>query len=137
MTVLVRTGYVAEAHASWGQWAARCGYCPHGQALQRFTQHFQCPECGKVTEIIWPPAEMVAGVERLLMMRPAPANRNWFPGETLHDLMFENGQHGIFDHIDQIGSSGPGDVLFSVDDGGIRVDNLPALKPRIRQEIAS
>lgn len=80
-----------------------------------------------VTEIIWPTEAMVKAVERLLMMRPAPAHRNWFPGETLHDLMFENGAHGIFDHV--------GSGEFVVEDGGIRVDTLPALKPRIRQEL--
>lgn len=136
MTALIRAGsYVVEAHASWGHWAARCGYCPHGEMLRRFTPHFQCPECGMVTEVIWPSADMVAGVERLLMMRPAPANRNWMPGETLHDLMFENGAHGIFDHLTDQLAFAPGESPLIVEDERIRVDNLPALKPRIRQEI--
>jgi hypothetical protein len=65
------------------------------------------------------------------MMRPDPTTRNWFPGETLHDLMFENASHGIFDHLGE--TSG---TLFGVDDLGIRVDNLPALVvPRIRKSI--
>jgi hypothetical protein len=78
---------------------------------------------------------MVNGVERLLMMRPDPSTRNWFPGETLGDLMMENGAHGIFDHLGHLAVT-PGVSLFTVEEERIRVDNLPALKPRIRQEIA-
>lgn len=137
MTSLVRAGmYVVEAHASWSRWAARCGLCPWGTDLRRLTPYIECLFCGTVTEVIWPSDSMMDAVERLLMMRPDPSTRNWFPHETLHDLMFENGAHGIFDHIDQLGiETMPGKSLFAVDDGGIRVDNLPALKSRVRREI--
>lgn len=140
MTALIRSGaYVVEAHASWGMWVARCGYCPGStDPLQRFQPHVLCHDCGTITEVIWPTEEMVMGVERLLMMRPAPANRNWFPGETLNDLMWENGEHGIFDNLEQLNLSvNPGDMLFSVEENRIRVDKLPELKPRIRQEIGA
>lgn len=78
---------------------------------------------------------MVKGVERLLMMRPDPSTRNWVPGETLHDLMFENAEHGVLDDPRFGVDAAPGDSLMILDDGGIRVDNLSALKPRVRQEI--
>jgi hypothetical protein len=78
---------------------------------------------------------MVRGVERLLMMRPDPSTRNWFPGETLGDLMMENGAHGILDQFQHLAVT-PGVSLFTVEEGRIRMDNLPALKPRIRREIA-
>ena len=146
MTALVRSGtYVVEAHASWGAWAARCGLCPNGTPFRHLpgylrpgTPQWECWLCGTVTEVIWPSEAMMAGVERLLMMRPDPTTRNWFPPETLHDLMFENGAHGIFDNLEERGIiSAPGDSLFAVDDLGIRKDNLPALKPRTRQEISA
>jgi len=134
MTALVRTGYLVEAYANWGRWVARCGRkpCPRAVQLQRLTPHFECDFCGAVTEVLWPSLDMITGVERLLMMRPVPSTRNWLPGETLHDLMFENGAHGIFDNVPELE---PGRTLFSVDDFGIRTDTLPALKPRTRKSI--
>lgn len=146
MTALVRAGvYVAEAHASWSRWVARCGLCPSGEQLYPFTPHgfnppthFRCRECGTATEVIWPSEEMVRGVERILMMRPDPSTRSWFPGETLNDLMWENGAHGVLDHLDQLElGCKPGDMLFAVEETRIRVDNLPALKSRIRQQIGT
>lgn len=72
------------------------------------------------------------------MMRPDPSTRNWFPGETLNDLMWENGIHGIFDNLEQLNLSvNPGDMLFAVEENRIRSDKLPALKPRTRQQIGT
>lgn len=80
----------------------------------------------------------MVGVERVLMMRPDPSTRNWFPGETLIDLMRENGEHGILDNLERLNLAvSPGDVVFSADETRIRVDHLPVLKPRIRQEIGA
>lgn len=134
MTALIRPGcYVSEAQAAWSAWEARCGACRYGaERLQRFQSRIECRICGMVTEVMWPSHPMVHGIERLLMMRPDPTTRNWYPGETLHDLVFENGAHGIFDQLPEME---PGQTLFGVDDFGIRIDNLPALKPRIRKSI--
>jgi ribosomal protein S27E len=138
MTALIRPGqHVSEAHAAWSFWEVRCGACRYGaEQLKRFQAWIECRICGQVTDVIWPPEAMVHGVERLLMMRPDPTTRNWYPGETLGDLMMENGTHGIFDKFEHLAVT-PGESLFSVDDDRIRRDKLPALKPRIRQEIAS
>ena len=134
MTALVRPGqYVSEAQASWSFWEARCGACRYGaEKLQRFQPQIDCRICGLVTDVVWPSERMTHGVERLLMMRPDPTTRNWRPGETLHELMFENGAHGIFDNAPELK---PGEILFGVDDFGIRTDALPALKSRIRKAI--
>ena len=61
------------------------------------------------------------------MMRPDPKTRNFDPKlETLNDLMWENGAHGIFDDLDQLDLHGVSDHLFlSVSDSGIRTDQLP------------
>lgn len=136
MTILVRPGqYISEAQASWSFWEARCGCCRFGaeRLYERFQGTIECRVCGQVTEIIWPSEAMVKGIERLLMMRPDPTTRNWRPGETLHDLMFENGAHGIFDNLPSLD---PGTPLFGVTDTTVMHDRLPALeKPRIRKQI--
>ena len=136
MTALVHTGAVAEVYANWSRWVAECGHCQYGAAtLQRFATHFRCSFCGGVTEIIWPTPEMVRGVERLLMMRPDPSTRNWTPGETLTQLCWENGEHGIFDGLDP--ELAPGPVPLSVADNRIQIDLLPKVLPPRRMEIGT
>lgn len=133
MATLVRAGsYVNEAYANWSRWVARCGLCPWATQLQRFQPWIECPLCGTVTEIVWPAAKTVEDVERLLMMRPDPSTRNWSPGEPLQQLIWENAEHGILPKID----GKPGALGMVVDDNGIRIDNLPAIKHRIRKEIS-
>ena len=93
--------------------------------LRRFEPVFRCWECDAESPIGWPAEETVYAIERILMMRPHPKNRNWVPGESLHDLMFENGQHGHFD-LPELTPEDAGTILFSVDDVRITVDRLPA-----------
>jgi hypothetical protein len=70
------------------------------------------------------------GIVRLLMMRPAAINRNWFPGETLIELVKENADHGLYDNLAERGvEANPGDTLLVIDADRIRSDNLPALTP--------
>jgi len=132
-------GDVVEAHASWSRWCVRCGRCPSAEQLFPFVRgiydpppRFTCRDCGSVTEIIWPTEDMARGVERLLMMRPDPSTRSWFPGETLHDLLIENAAHGVFDHLPD--EPVPGATMFAVDDFAIRVDNLPRRLPVAPQQ---
>lgn len=130
MTLVHVSKGISVAHASMGRWVARCSLCGAGTPPQiRFsTSAFECVECGTVTEIVWPSEKMRQGIERLLMMRPNPVNRNWLPGETLHDLIWENGTHGIYDDLEQLSLDvSPGDVLFGVTDTEIQTDRLPQL----------
>jgi hypothetical protein len=116
---------VTYAYANHGRWVADCShaaYCDAAAHLDRFQDGFIC-ECGRSTEVVWPAVDMVAGVERLLSMRPNPKNRNWRPGETLIDLMTENAIHGIFDSV-EIPS---GTSMLSVEEGRIVTDLLPVL----------
>ena len=87
-----------------------------------------CWDCGATTTLIWPAAPMVAGIERLLAMRPDPNTRNWTPGETLHDLVRENALHGLFSDpsIDALAALLPDPELLVVDDDRIVLDYLPA-----------
>jgi hypothetical protein len=98
-------------------------WCNGALILRPGTPAFDCPTCGSAWEVIWPSEATCHGIVRLLMMRPDPQNRNWMPGETLIDLMVENGQHGIFDGF----TREPGTAALVVDDMSIRIDNLPAL----------
>ena len=123
---LVQPG-TSPAYADYGRWVARSGRpdrCSYNAELEPFQPAFACPECGAVTEVIWPDAETVQGVVRLLMMRPHAENRNWKPGESLIDLMVENAEHGIFDGAGL--DAAPGTALLVVDDNRIQTDALPA-----------
>lgn len=126
---------IIEAEANWSRWIARCPACPSALQLVPGTLAFACWDCGARAEVRWPDADMIAGVERLLSMRPNVTTRNWLPGETLIDLMMENGKGGIFDDLPPELGTGS---LFSVDGGRILRDQLPELEPRlILRELAS
>lgn len=95
----------AMARVSWGRWVADCPRtgCPNAEHFGRDPgsghvggltgSAFRCALCQLHCPAIWP--ENVDDIVRLLSVRPVPATRNWSPGETLHDLLAENVQHGI------------------------------------------
>lgn len=124
ITSLIRSG-VAQvlAHAYYGYWRAECPTCHVGQKVSG-ENGFTCPHDGTSIEIMWPSPDMKAGVERLLGMRPYPMTQNWYPGETLPDLMRENARHGIFDDLPAQAQLQP---VFGVADDHIRLDTLPEL----------
>lgn len=70
---------------------------------------------------------MVRSVERLLLMRPVRQTQNWFPGETLADLMLENAEHGVFAGHDLVEA---GRVALAARGDSLVVDRLPVLNPR-------
>lgn len=130
MTELVLPGVVA-VEARQGRWIGWCSYrdrCDAAIQLVPFTEGFICPDCGMATSVVWPSADMVAGVERLLLMRPHPKNQNWLPGETLDDLLLENIAHGIFTrHAAAVdGTAG----IFGISGDRVEFDALPFLNPR-------
>ena len=124
---------------NWGRWIVDCPACKSALAVDpvwgwfdprlgrdQDRKFFRCWDCGLTAEVKWPPDELVDGAERLLMMRPDPQTRNFDPqAETLTDLMWENGTHGIFDNLDQLELTGTAGGLLTVDDNHIRVDRLP------------
>jgi hypothetical protein len=139
---VVRHGTVppVRARANWGRWIADCPRCGSALAVGRGEHRLGallhdetgaavawlegCWDCGARTEVLWPDEDFVAAVERLLMLRPDPNTRSWEPGETLHDLMRDNADHGIF--TEPALEAAPGTELMSVTDGAIIVDNMPA-----------
>ncbi len=119
MTALVRTNLpLVAARANWGRWVVDCPRCPSARWFTPGMPEFTCLDCGMQAEVIWPPPDMVSGVERLLMMRPNVATRNWLHGESLHDLLQENLDHGL-------ASGEVGDEMLIVGDR-IVLDTLPA-----------
>jgi len=129
----------APARVNWSRWIVDCPICTSALALDPGTTLFECWDCGARAEVDWPDAELRAGIERLLMLRPDEQTRNWHPGESLHDLLAENLEHGA------LGLDGPAELvggrLLQIDDERIVVDNLPATRaltaPGRRLEIGS
>lgn len=85
-----------QARLNHGRWLADCPVC-NGAELVVPGRPFRCQSkpCTAVAEVVWPPAKTQAAIERLLALRPNPANRNWAPGETLKQLMAENVAHAV------------------------------------------
>jgi hypothetical protein len=108
---IVSGDLVAVVFMDLGRWVARCPtpYCRGAEhhGIQPWwlgppvigglgLESFACLQsCHRSYPAKWPDAELRDGVERLLSLRPDPANRNWLPGETLTDLLAENALHGI------------------------------------------
>ena len=89
-----------RAYVNEGRWIAEC---PLGDGYAFCVSFrnpvFWCPLCGNKLnggqwwEINFPPAK--TAIERLLLLRPAVANRNWKWPETVADLARENTDHGL------------------------------------------
>lgn len=127
MTDLIRTVVATvAARANHGRWIADCLLCNGALILRPGTPAFDCPTCGSTSEVVWPSEQMCRGIVRLLTMRPDPATRNWEPGETLVDLAWENGQHGVFDAVES--DSGEPSIALTIAEDRIMVDTLPDRK---------
>lgn len=110
----------ARAYVYSGDWVADCPrgcggveHCfdranPRSPASPRVVRkpEFHCSYCHMVAPIEWP-ADMAAIME-VLMLRPVPHNRNWYPqdhdvalrfriphGQTVDQLREENREHGV------------------------------------------
>lgn len=104
------------AYFNYGRWVVSCCRCPWADEPRPGFPVFVCQECGVRAEIEWPAEEMRHGIVRMLHQRPDRTKRNWYPGETLIDLMAENAAHGLY-------ADAPGDL--TVEPERIRVDTLP------------
>lgn len=120
---LIHQAVQVPVYANWGRWVANCPVCESAEHVYANETAVQCNPaasgCGIMLELVWPTFR--EGVERLLMMRPAPKTRNWLPGESLHDLLAENVEHGI-------GPLEPGQDMLIIGDTITR-DTLPTRFP--------
>lgn len=83
-----------------GRWIVRCPTCSGAQFASRPDRRFFCSSClnhasaHRWIGVEWPDDAVVHQIETILMRRPNPTNRNWEPGETVADLVRENGLRG-------------------------------------------
>lgn len=113
--------YGGTARFNWDKWLVDCAHCTSGlkpgvhlyedgrlvrYAVEWGDTSMICWDCGQVTEnIAWPPDP--GAIEVILFMRPDEQNRNWWPGETLAELLLENITHGIMPPADAIEDGRP------------------------------
>ena len=89
----------AIARVNISRWLADCPNGDGGCLMVEFGHPFMCPYCcnadigGQWRKVSWPSARGL--IERILMRRPVPANRNWTPGESLEQLRAENRAHDL------------------------------------------
>jgi len=111
----------ARAYAYSGDWVSDCPRegCgnvehlfdrknPRDPSSSRTVQKtmFFCSYCRTVAEIEWP--SNMSDIMDVLMKRPVPHNRNWYPqdhptaikfriehGQTVQDLIDESAEHGV------------------------------------------
>jgi len=98
VTVHDYVGARLTAYVNDGRWIADCS-CGAGVVLDLGFAIGRCLECGAVYDVekhVALPATWKA-IERALVKRPQPANRNWQAPETVADLQRENREHGIKD----------------------------------------
>jgi hypothetical protein len=112
---------VARAYVYSGDWVADCPRdgCgsvehlydrinPRNPGSPRTVQksEFRCSYCGMTASIDWPP--QLAEITTVLMLRPVPHTRNWYPenhdtavrfhvphGQSIDELRAENREHGV------------------------------------------
>jgi hypothetical protein len=69
---------------------------------------FNCVNCGLVFPVDWPPQELQDEIMHILVQRPVPQTRHWYPkdhpvavahriphGQSPDDLRQENHDHGV------------------------------------------
>lgn len=87
----------AVAYVNRGRWVADCpfGRCGSAQVVSPADPRYFCPTClnansGAFAPVVFPPAKKLAAIELALSKRPDPANRNWWPHESVRQLRDEN-----------------------------------------------
>lgn len=126
----------ATVYLSWGKWVADCprgcGNAEHfgrdpetghvgGLTGSSFTCGSAGHGCGLICPADWP--GNVADIEVMLAARPAP-NRNWRPGEDLHELLAENIEHGVVPIIPEALEAGPPTALLVIADNKVTTGSL-------------
>lgn len=101
-----------QTHANWeldatspplhawiasSNWVVTCDVCRE-QIVIDFGEIYFCPNClnvphnGKARMVVFP--ENRDEIERILLLRPNPSVRTWYPHETVDDLRLQNIEHG-------------------------------------------
>jgi hypothetical protein len=123
----------AAVYMNRGWWVADCPrpFCHHaeyfGVAMNGagvgglHPEYMMCGGCSGAFPAAWPDTDMRRGVEQLLGLRPDTTNRNWYPTETLSDLLWENTMAGITPSQNAIGAAREqgGGMLLSISGGEV------------------
>lgn len=87
-------------HISHGRLVATCPNCQQAEYVWRKGPHVMvCANCGnadikgRCRIVVMPKPGDLDKIEALLLERPNPANRNWYPEQSLADLVAENEEH--------------------------------------------
>ena len=91
---------VARAYINHGRWIVECE-CHEAHQLKPGPKRWRCEMlvdgrhvgCGTEYSVIWPNRKLRRQIETVLSTRPYE-NRNWWPWETVDQLVAENLEHG-------------------------------------------
>ena len=82
------------AYVNEARWVADCP-CG-GSELVAEKEDMLCGSCGTVAPVKFPSKKKTEDIERLLNLRP-PANQNWYPHETVDELLAQNIENDIWE----------------------------------------
>ena len=84
-----------SAVVNHGVWVFVCD-CGAGVAADPQFSAGYCFECGAIhTNVVFPDDEDRLNIEHVLLARKRMENRNWNEGETLIEMLADNGEHGV------------------------------------------
>lgn len=92
-------GTEVEVYVNQGRWIVECPVCKGAQVACHTDPKFLCNVCANVAidgrwrRTVWPPNRNA--IEAALEVRPNELEQNWFPGETVDNLLAENVEHGV------------------------------------------
>lgn len=84
------------AYVNYGKWVADCPDCRGAELVDPEEPIFFCLGCfnreaeNRFRRVIFPPAKFRNEIENALLDRPALENRNWYPSESVAELIAEN-----------------------------------------------
>jgi len=83
----------AAAYHNWGRWVVECPQprCFNAEQVATAQPSVECRDCGQRCDIMWP--SNPAHIEKVLAARLDAQRRNWYPSESVDDLIAENVAH--------------------------------------------
>lgn len=90
---------VAHARVDAGRWIVNCPFCPAAYFAHPVERRSWCINCqnrgagGRWVCVAWP--DNWRAIESVLVVRPAPENRQWRPGDSVADLVALNVARGL------------------------------------------
>jgi hypothetical protein len=89
----IHDGGPIDAYVNHGRWVADCA-C-NGAELVAPDQEMVCGSCGARNTVTFPGPKTREKIEAALKVRP-PLRQNWYPDETVDELIAQNIEHGIY-----------------------------------------